>query len=117
MGCNWSKRSSAANEPVAVGPYEELDEEHEGSHTRNPEALRKKPSTLSFIAEMDSESGQTFDHPPRSAPRRAVHPACPPPAAALGFLALLNGCRWVLASWSPAPRGARFRVSPPASAV
>ncbi|KAJ1467972.1 protein-tyrosine phosphatase-like protein, partial [Baffinella frigidus] len=59
MGCNWSKRSSAANEPVAVGPYEELEEDQEGS--------RKKPATLSFRAEMEGggERSSTFDHIPR----------------------------------------------------
>ena len=82
MGCNWSKRSSAANQPVAVA-YEELDEEHEGS--------RKRPSTLSFIAEVESEGGHssTCDHENRfvpSFPRRAVHSAPPPPRCGSGFL-------------------------------
>lgn len=68
MGCNWSKRSSAANEPVAVGPYEELEEDQEGS--------RKKPATLSFRAEMEGggERSSTFDHIPRFVP------VCHPPA-------------------------------------
>jgi hypothetical protein len=35
MGCNWSKRS-AADSPVAAGPYEELVDERESARRKFP---------------------------------------------------------------------------------